>query len=187
MEASAQPPQGQAAGGAVAPPAGGYAVKRGLGRVIIFTILSLGFYTFFWFFQTRKQISQQLGTNDNAGLQALGLIVPILNWFIIYWLWRDIDRADRSVGGNGFNVTLYIILLIIGGFLTGGIVTFVMYILVLVALNGFWDRRTNGTATSAPVTGSEIAWVVVPLVLYIVLIVVIVAAGSSSSGIILTS
>lgn len=161
---------------AAAQPAEGYAVKWPLARVIGFTILSLGIYQFYWFYITRKWITQQIGGNDNVGLQTLGLIVPILNFVIIYWLWRDISALRERVGLSPMNVSVYVIVYILGALFLP-LVNVVILVLVLQALNEYWDASTNGQAVDKPTTSGELMATFIPLVVIVLVIVVAVAAG----------
>jgi hypothetical protein len=138
-------------------PMEGYAVKWPMWRVIVFSIVSFGLFGFYWFYVTRKQITQQIGGNDNVGLQTLGLIVPILDIVIIYWLWRDISALRERVMLSPIPLMLYIGLLV-ASLLTGlaGIAVIVLYILVLQALNEYWDARTHGQAVEKPATSGEL-------------------------------
>jgi len=159
-----------------------YAVKRGVGRVLGFSVLSFGLYTYYWFYVTREQLTSEIGGDDDAGLQTAGLLVPILNIFIIYWLWRDINIARTRVGLPEFSIPLYLVLSLIG-------LAPIFYCLVVSKLNEYWDRRLGGQAADAPVTGGEKAVVAVGavfLVLYIVGIIAFIAIlasqGVSSSS-----
>ena len=71
----------------------GWAVKRGIVRVVVF--LFGGTYLFWWFYKTRPKVTAELGTYDNVTAQTWGLLVPILNYFILYWLLRDIAELRR--------------------------------------------------------------------------------------------
>jgi hypothetical protein len=171
-------------GGWSAPPAyaaDAYAVKRGLGRVWGFSILSFGIYGFYWFHVTRKQLDGELGQGrDDATLHTVGLVVPILNYFILFWLWRDLSALRERIGQSGFPA---------GGYVAGAIfLAPVFYSLVLVKLNEYWDARTQGLATDAPVTtGEKVAvgigaafWVLWVLIIVLSIIIAIVAGSSSS-------
>jgi hypothetical protein len=170
-------------GGWYAPPsypAEAYAVKRGLGRVWAFTLLSFGIYGLYWFYVTRKQLDGEVGQGrDDATLHTLGLVVPILNYFIIYWLWRDLSALRARIGQTQFPA---------GGYVVGTIfLAPVFYSLVLVKLNEYWDARTRGLATDAPVTTGEKVvlgvgaafWVLWVLVIVAGIIIAIVAGSSS--------
>lgn len=165
---------------------GGKAVKRGIPRVIIFSILS-PIYVFYWFYQTRSVVTQAVGGKDQVGLQTLGLIVPILNLFILYWLFRDIDKYNKANGGQGFPALWFIlgpIILSIIPFigLIAPLVALVLYIIVLSRLNEALDKQG---ATDAPYTTGEIAAVLAGVLLWILYFVVfaamIAAIGTNSA------
>jgi hypothetical protein len=160
---------------------GAYPVKRPVGRVVLFTILSLGLYGFYWLYTTRKQLDQQLGDGrDDAVLHTVGFIVPILNFFIVYWLWRDLNDLRVRRGLEEFPVILYLVLTILIPF--AAIFT---YISVLGKLNEYWDAATNGQATTAPVTTAEkiiVALGVLYFLFWIVIIIVIIVAAASTSS-----
>lgn len=162
---------------AAAQPAEGYAVKWPMARVVGFSILSLGIYQFYWFYITRKWLTQQIGGSDNAGLQTLGLIVPILNFVIIYWLWRDISALRERVGLTPMNVSIYLIVYILGT-LFFPLINLVILVLVLQALNEYWDASTNGQAVDKPTTSGELMATFIPLAATVLIIVIAVAAGS---------
>lgn len=170
----AQPPM--PVGGA-GPVVGELAIKRGVGRVIGFSIVSW-IYGYYWFFVTRKQLNSELGNTDDAGLYTAGLLVPILNIIITYWLWRDIDALRRRVGLPEFNVILWIVLASFVPF-----AAFAIYPMIVVRLNEYWDVRTQGAAVTAPVTSGEKIVVGIGAALWalmlLVIVIVVVAASSS--------
>jgi hypothetical protein len=134
----------------VAPPAAeAWRLKRSMGRCWGFTLGSLGLYGAYWLYQTRKLIDRELQHGrDDAALHTVGFFVPILNYFVLYWLWRDIDRLRQSIGLPRFEVGLFVGLSVIGG-------TPVTYSIVLNRLNEYWDYRSQGWASDAPVTTGE--------------------------------
>jgi hypothetical protein len=184
----AQPPaavppgyaQPVAPAGGAGPVVGELAIKRGVGRVIGFTLLSPVIYPYYWFFVTRKQLNSELGSTDDAGLYTAGLLVPILNIIIIYWLWRDIDALRRRVGMPEFNVILWLVL---SAFVPFAAIVF--YPMVVNRLNEYWDVRTHGLATDADLSAFEKAAVVIGaclLALWLLTLVVgIVAAVLSAT------
>lgn len=181
-------PQEQPSSTAGAPAAGGKAVKRSIPRVIIFNLLSGSLYTFYWFYQTRKAVTQETGGQDNVGLQTVGLIVPILNFFITYWLFRDIEKARQGAGiAGGFAAQTYILalvgLVVVSFFpligLFAWIAVIALYIMVLVKLNELWVRK--GYA-EAPYTAGEIAVVVVGFLIGVAYFVLLASLLASLGG-----
>ncbi len=151
------------------------AIKRSVIRVLGFGVLSFGLYTFYWFYATRKEVSRELGTDDDAALQTAGLLVPVLNWVITYWLWRDINRLRARVGLPEFSIPLYLVLSILG-------LMVIFYALVVSHLNEYWDQRTGGRATDTVITRNEklvVAAGALLWVLWAVSIAVVIAVAAS--------
>ena len=157
--------------------------KFPMGRAWLFTILSVGLWGFYWFYSTRKQIDQELGGyRDDALLHTLGLLVPILNFFVIYWLWRDISLLCERSGVGGFSPGGYLAGLIVLSFV--GLGAPIMYTLVLSKLNEFWDRRAGGVAPDRPTQTIEKVLVAIGIalfLLYVLFIIIIIAAAGTST------
>lgn len=167
---------------AAAKPAAELAVKRSVVRTFLLYLISGGLYAFYWFYVTRQAVTKEVGGNDQVGLQTAGLIVPILNIFIIYWLFRDIDKLHRKAGLSGFPAVWFVVGPLIGAFIPivnvfVGIVSIVLFGLVVKYLNEYWDKSTNGKATEAKVTGGEIAVAVAGLVITALFLILGVAAA----------
>jgi hypothetical protein len=173
----AQPPAPPAAGPPQAAPgqtvlAEGWAIKRGIVRVVL---LSFGVtYIFYWFHKTRPKVTAELGTYDNVTAQTWGLIVPVLNYFILYWLLRDIAEARRRLGLRADPESA--IMLVIWIFVAP-----VGIALSQQQLNEYWDYRSGGYATDDPLTFIEVlaayAFWIVYFAIIIVVIVIAVAAN----------
>ncbi len=103
-------------------------IKYSVIRVFGLSWVTSGLYWFYWFYQNRRILSRELKTDDNAGLQTIGLIVPILNLFIIYWIFRDINRVRRENNLEGFSAGMYVFLPL--GLLFGGIALFILGLIV---------------------------------------------------------
>ncbi len=183
----APPPGGMPAYGYAPPPPSvgpeDMPVRRSYLRIVGFSALSIGLYTLYWFYVTRKQLSRELGTNDRAGLQTAGNFVPILNYFIAHWLWRDISLLRQRVGLPGFDVAPYTAGNVVGS-LFG--LQFIVYLLIQEKLNNYYDRSRGGRAPDAPYTAGEIAVVVIPLLLFaglIALVIILAAAGAAGDSV----
>jgi hypothetical protein len=158
-----------------------YAVKYGLGRAWGYSVLSFGAWPFYWFYGNRKLLDGEMASGrDDALLQTLGLCVPVLNGFILYWLYRDLDELRRRAGLVGLPVGWYVA----GGLFAAPI----LYSIALGRVNEFWDARTQGLATEAPMTTAEKAviavgasmWLLVALSVALFALLLIVAGASSS-------
>ncbi len=158
-----------------------YAVKYSLGRAWVYSMLSVGLWTGYWFYVTRKLFDGETGRGrDDAVLHTLGLYVPVLNVFILYWLFRDLSELRSRVGLAELPVPAYVV---------GGIfLAPVLYSLALGKVNEFWDVRTQGLATEASMPTAEkvvIAvgasfWVLTVLWLVLFVLLVLLGGGVSS-------
>jgi hypothetical protein len=125
-----------------------YAVKYSLGRAWGFTALTVGLWLVFWFHRTRKLLDGELARGrDDAIVHSIGLVVPIWNIFVVYWLYRDLDELRRWNGLPGIEVPLYTV--------GGALAPAVTYSIALGKVNELWDTRTRGLATGAPVSRGE--------------------------------
>lgn len=150
-------------------PAETYAVKRPLGRVWGYGLLSFGLYAYAWFHVHRKLLDGELGgVRDDATLHTFGLLVPILNFFIIHWLWRDLNALRVRFGLAPFPEIPYLI----GSLFLAPL----FFSLVVVQLNEYWDVRTQGLATDAGRTSFETASLVIGGLLFAVTVLSLIAA-----------
>ncbi len=179
--APAVPAAAPAAAQPVAAPAGGenpYAVKTPMGRAVLFTILSFVLWTIYWFYKNRRLLDGELADGrDDSTMHTFGLFVPVLGYFIVYWLYRDLSYLRTRYGLPEFSVPGFLVAAILLGPLG--------YAFVLKYFNEYWDVRTNGAAVDSQVTGGEKAIVGIGIglfVLYILFFVlIIIAVGVSSS------
>jgi hypothetical protein len=150
-------------------PAEAYAVKRPLGRVWARTLLSFGLYSYAWFHVHRRLIDGELGQGrDDATLHTLGLLVPVLNIFIIHWLWRDLNALRVRFGLREFPEIAYLVGCL---FLAP-----LFFSLVVNQLNEYWDVRTQGLVTDAELTTFERASLVIGGILLAVSVLALLAA-----------
>jgi hypothetical protein len=154
-----------------------YAVKYGLGRAWGFSVLSFGGWTGYWLYRQRKLFDGELAQGrDDAVFHSVGLFVPVLNVFVIYWLYRDLDELRRRAGLSGIPLALYVIGAV---FLAP-----VIYSVALAQVNELWDVRTQGHAVDAPVTTVEKVLIGIGIglwALYLLVIVVLIAVAIGTS------
>jgi hypothetical protein len=156
-----------------------YAVKYSLGRAWIYSMLSVGLWTGYWFYVTRRLFDGEAGRGrDDALLHTLGLYVPVLNFFILYWLYRDLSELRQRVGLPELPVPAYV--------LGGAFLQPVVYSIALGKVNEFWDVRTQGHATEAPTPAAEKAIIAVGAcfwilcILFLFLAAIIVLSGATA-------
>jgi hypothetical protein len=158
-----------------------YAVKYTLLRAWGYSLISFGLWPGYWFYVTRRLFDGEVGRGRNdALLHTLGVFVPVLNIFILHWLYRDLDELRRRSGLPALPVAAYVV----GGVFAAPI----LYSIALEKVNEYWDVRTQGLAVEAPTTGAEKAVVAVGgafwllCVLWLVLFALLVILGSASSS-----
>lgn len=135
-------------------PVEAYAVKRSLGRVWGYSVASFGIYPYAWFHTHRRLLDGELGlSRDDATLHTLGLLVPILNLFVIHWLWRDLNALRERFGLPPFPEIAYLV---------GSIFLAPLFFsLVLNRLNEYWEVRTHGLVREADLNSFEKATLVI--------------------------
>jgi hypothetical protein len=155
-----------------------YAVKYGLGRAWGFSVLSFGAWTGYWLYRQRKLFDGELGQGrDDAVFHTIGLFVPILNVFVVYWFYRDFDELRGRAGLSGIPVAVYVILAVFAAP--------IMYSIALGQVNELWDTRTQGHAVDAPVTTVEKVLIGIGIgiwALYLLVIVLLIAFAVGTSS-----
>ncbi len=141
---------------AIAAPDPNTAVLRSLGRCFGLTLISGGLWAFAWIYHQAKEVSPRVGEQASAGGRTFGALIPIVNYFVIYWSWRDIDRYAKQSGTQGIPVVLFLILSI---FISP--LAIVFYFITQSRLNAAHLAATGGTATKAPMYRAD--WIAVGL------------------------
>ena len=154
-------------------------VIRGVGRCIALLILSWGFWGFAWVYHTTKEVSPRVNRPTSPAGRAWMYAVPILNLFVIYWCWRDIEEYTKRSRAQSFDLLLWFLLSILIS-----VVTLYSYPMVQSRLNDAHRSATNGTAQDAPM--EAIDWIMIAVgwaffLLWMAFIVVIVLVAASSS------
>lgn len=134
------PPEAAFGGGVTA---GGPKVIRGVGTCFGWLLLSFGLWGFAWIHNTLSEIGNATGKDTQATLKTVLYIVPIVNWFVLYFTWKDVSEFSEGTGEGGFSPLLYVLLSLIP------IVNIFIFISVQGKLNAAWMRASNGTAQSA--------------------------------------
>ena len=147
------------------------ATKRSVGKCILLLIVSGGLWGLAWVYHTAKEVAQQgLGKDANPALRAIGMVIPIVNLFILYFSWSDIEGFCKKVGSRDFPLVLYFILTIFIPF--AAIFT---YISVQGKMNDAFDAASGGQATEAPM--ETIDWVTVAIGILVLVGVIGLSVG----------
>ena len=63
-------------------------------HVVILWVLTLELYAFYWFYRNWRDLAEYSGDEVNPALRTLGLVVPFLNVYLIYELFRRISELS---------------------------------------------------------------------------------------------
>ena len=67
---------------------------RSLGKMVIFFIITLGFYGLWWMHQVNKQVAAGTDENFSPLMRTIGLLIPIIN---LYFLWKFSMSSEAVV------------------------------------------------------------------------------------------
>jgi hypothetical protein len=74
-----------------------------LWKLIVFNIITLGFYSYYWYYRNWRYIRELEGIDIKPGLRTLGLFVPILGWILIYRQYKYINEYVQNTLGRHFS------------------------------------------------------------------------------------
>ena len=159
-------------------------VKLGQGRVILVCMLSSGFYLFYWFYLTWKQLKEATGNPHRPVWHALGLIVPFYMWFVVNRHLKTIkelqDKAEIPSLNPGRLLTLFIVSNVLqfqsvrwpgmGGFVLDIIGVALMAVFLVLSqrnLNTYWEHTMGTELEEARVGIGEVVFVVLGLAFWV--------------------
>lgn len=116
-------------------PVGPVGTVRSTGTCILLTVVTLGFYTWYWYYQTHEEMKRHSGEGIGGGVALLlailvGIVMPFLTASEVGRLYARRGQAQPVSGATGWWA-----LLLGWFFLVGAIVWFVK---VNGALNAYW-------------------------------------------------
>lgn len=131
------------------------AVIRSVGRCILLLIASFGLWGFAWMYHTTKEVSSKVvSPPPSAGLRTFLYVVPIAQYVVWAYSWRDIENYCKRTGSKDFPMVLFFVLTLLLGI--PGLYTFPA---VQSRMNDAHRAATNGQATDAKM--QTIDWVFV--------------------------
>ena len=175
--AASPPPVGSVERDSVATPVGGELTVFPWWQVIIFSIISSGVWTLYWFYCTRKQVSGLVETNrDDPGTQTFGYVVPIWQVWVVRDMWRDIDGVAQKAGTEGINAKTYTIWFAICAYVplinqVAPIVILVFYLITQSRLMAALKALNGGVTVNRRVTPWSAVWAFGPIALFVVIVV----------------
>lgn len=81
--------------------------KRSIAAVIIFTIITFGFYSLYWYVATKSEMVTRGAEIPTGWL----LIIPIAN---IYWMWKWSEGVEHVTRGKSSAAVNFILIFILG-------------------------------------------------------------------------
>ena len=181
------PPVGSGETDSVAAPVGGVLTVFPWWQVIIFSIISYGVWTLYWFYCTRKQVSGLVETNrDDPGIQTFGYMVPIWQVWVVRDLWRDIDGVAQKASTVGINAKAYTIWFAVCAYgpivfslsaasdfisAAGLVVILIFYFTTQSRLVGALKALNSGVTVNRRVTPWSAVWAFGPIVLGVAVLV----------------
>ena len=165
------PPIGSVETDSVAAPVSGDLTVFPWWQVIIFSIISCGVWTFYWFYCTRKQVSGLVETNrDDPGTQTFGYMVPIWQVWVVRDMWRDINGVAQKAGTVGIDAKTYTLWFALCTYVplinyAGAIVIPIFYLITQSRLMGALRTLNGGVTINRRVTPWSGVWAFGPIVL----------------------
>jgi hypothetical protein len=156
-------------------PAGGPKVIRSVGSCLGWLLLSFGLWSYAWIYATLSEIGDAMRKDTNATLKTVLYLIPIVNFFVLYFTWKDVSEFVEGTGEESFSPILYVLLALIP------IVNLFVFISVQRKLNAAWMRATNGTAQKAELGTLGLVMVIVGVLFWIGYIGIFVLVGVLSS------
>lgn len=156
-------------------------------HLIILYITTFGLYTLYWFYKTSKALYSQQGINNKYIWRTLGLCVPILNVYLLWTLFKDIQKSTGELPTAGLKSPSWLtITFIVSSVLyqLPGLWSFLGFLSVLpiitvqTALNRYWQREQPTLAIK-----TRLSWLELLVTIIGACILVLVIIGGSAAAI----
>jgi hypothetical protein len=153
------------------------AVIRSVGRCILLLIVSGGLWSFAWMYHTTKEVSSRVNQPPpNPTLRSVLMIIPIVNYVMMYLAWNDIEKYTQAARSRTFSTVLFFVLTLVLPF-----VALYTYPTVQSRMNEAHMAATNGQATTAPLETIDKVLVGIGAafwILYLLIAIVVIAANA---------
>ncbi|MEK6981973.1 MAG: DUF4234 domain-containing protein [Candidatus Micrarchaeota archaeon] len=84
--------------------------KRDPIKVIIFSILTLGIYYLYWFYQTRTELNELTGGKTSAIVWLILGLLPIVGFYVLWRYAQDVEKVSK---GSQSKVLLFVLWLVL--------------------------------------------------------------------------
>jgi hypothetical protein len=162
-----------------------YSYAQPVWKLVLLSLLTLNLYHFYWFYRNWKHIKSHTGADIRPGLRTIGLLVPILNFFLVYDQFEDIHALSTPKGMAAMYrryspLGLMLIYVLINSLRAPlfpdpwswlALLGFIPLIFVQQALNDYWQREQPDHPVRRRLSGPEMGvlalggvWVVLVVV-----------------------
>lgn len=152
---------------------------RPITHIILLSILTLSLYNFYWFYRNWENMKTHNDKDISPILRTIGLIIPIINIFLIYGQFRDIKNYVEESGVETFSspglITIGYIFFNLLSELPGifWLLAFgYLWPMVIVqrTLNNYWEKELPGIPTRENFSGIEIVAMIIGALIWILVI-----------------
>ena len=77
--------------------------------VIVLSLVTLGLYALYWFYQTKQELDGINGENPSGIVFLVMLLIPIVNF---YAMWKYCNSAEKATKGAQGGVLLFVLSLV---------------------------------------------------------------------------
>lgn len=145
-------------------------------NLVILYIATCGLYFFYWFYETNKELYKHNGIDTNPLFRTIGLIAPLLNIYLLWVFFKDIQKFTAKAGTPelkypGWLTVAFIFfsalyrLPFLFSFL--GFLSVAPVIVAQNALNAYWKKEQPNLPDKTRLTWQEILCCVVGAILLI--------------------
>jgi hypothetical protein len=150
------------------------AVIRSVGKCILLLIVSGGLWSFAWMYHTTKEVSSRVNQPPpSPGLRTVLMILPVVNYVMLFLAWQDIDKYAKQARAKDFPLILFFVLTLIIPF-----VALYTYPTVQSRMNDAHRAATGGQATDAPLDTLDKVLVGIGLAFWLLWVLLIIVTAS---------
>ena len=151
-------------------------------HLVALSVATFGLYQIYWLYRNWKQLNTSLALGISAGWRTAGLLVPILNIWLVYDQFRTIARAAARQGCKGFSPGWVLVFYLSLGLLwrLPGLFSFLSVasvgplVIVQDTLNCYWKKTQPGLPQRMHLTSREVGIVAVGGIVWILAITAVV-------------
>lgn len=125
-------------------------------RLFLLVLFAGDLYSFYWFYTNAKLLKEHFNEDISVELRTIGLLIPIVNWFVFYDLLSDYEYLIEEKGlesySTGWNFLIYFFVPFLGIW---------SLINIQESINELWKLEEPELAISRKFTNTEILILVI--------------------------